>query len=78
MAQKFFFHLRDGDSFDEDTVGVDLPNSNEARRQGRLALHELIIEEIATGLPVGDRSFEVTDEEGFMHFKLAFRDIVHR
>ncbi|WP_426233552.1 DUF6894 family protein [Pararhizobium sp. DWP3-4] len=74
---KFYFHLRDGDTFEEDTDGVELPDVDSARSEAIIAAREILAEQISFGLQVGDQTFEVTDEEGFMFFRLAFRDLLH-
>ena len=73
----FYFNIRDGDSFEEDTEGVDLPSSDFAKREAVQAAREMMIEEIASGLPVSDQVFEVWDNFGVLLFELKFKDLLH-
>ncbi|MCV9967800.1 hypothetical protein OIU34_39005 [Pararhizobium sp. BT-229] len=72
----YYFHL-DGDKFDEDIEGVDLPDLDAARREALRTAREMMIEKIALGLPVTDQRFEVCDEFGVLLFRLAFKDVLH-
>lgn len=74
---RFYFHLRDGDTYDEDADGVELPDIDNARTEAVVAAREILAEQITLGIPVGDQVFEVTNEEGLIVFALAFRNILH-
>ncbi len=48
-----------------------------ARSEAIIAAREIVAEQISFGVQVGDQAFEATDEEGFIFFRLAFRDLLH-
>lgn len=48
MIERYYFHLRDGDTFMEDTTGILLQGLDEAIRQAQAAINELLIEQNAT------------------------------
>ena len=52
---KFFFHLRDVDSYEEDHEGIELPSVAqavaEARRSAREMVAELVLHECGCGIP---------------------------
>ena len=73
----FYFNVREANSFEEDTDGVDLPDVVSAHREALRAAREMMIEEIALGMPVTDQVFEVCDECGGLLFTLAFKDLLH-
>ena len=72
----FYFHLLDGDKIDEDTEGIELPDLETAKSECRQTAREMMIENIALGLPVHNQVFEVCDEFGSLLFKLAFSDVL--
>ena len=59
----FFFHLRIGDHLDEDTIGVDLPDLNAARREASRAMADMLRDAALTGQVVQAEAFEVTGED---------------
>ncbi|WP_276118312.1 DUF6894 family protein [Pararhizobium qamdonense] len=73
----YYFHLRNGDDYEEDTTGVELPDVDSARTEAIVAAREILSEQIALGIPIGNQVFEVCEEDQFMVFKLAFKDILH-
>lgn len=73
----YYFHLIDGDKFDEDIEGIDLPDLDSARGEALRTAREMMIEKIALGLPVTDQVFEVCDEFGVPLFRLEFKDVLH-
>ena len=74
---RFYFHLRDGDTYEEDTDGIELPDVDSAQTEAVVAAREILAEQITLGIPIGDQMVEVTDEQGFIVFKLPFRNILH-
>jgi|EndMetStandDraft_5_1072996.scaffolds.fasta_scaffold2354807_1 hypothetical protein len=74
---QFYFNVREADSFEEDTYGVDLPDIKSAHSEAIRAAREMMIEEITLGRPVTDQVFEVCDECGVLLFTLAFKDLLH-
>ena len=59
----FFFHMRTGRGLDADTIGVDLPDLDAARRQALWAVSDLLRDAALTGRPVPGKAFEIADEE---------------
>ncbi|WP_426127698.1 DUF6894 family protein [Pararhizobium sp. PWRC1-1] len=74
---RFYFHLRDGEQFEEDIDGIELPDVDSARTEAVVAAREILFEHIALGVPVGGQVFEVCDEEGVMFFNMPLRNILH-
>ncbi|KQX98733.1 hypothetical protein ASE23_24125 [Rhizobium sp. Root73] len=74
---QFYFNLRDGEYIEKDTIGIELPDLDTAIQQGRLAVHDLMQEQIATGLPIGDEAFEVCDRYGKVLFSLPFKELAN-
>ncbi len=74
---RFYFNVRDANSFHQDTVGVDLPDVASAHREASQAARELMIEEITLGKPVTQPVFEVCDIGGVLLFTLDFKDLLH-
>ncbi|WP_428414531.1 DUF6894 family protein [Pararhizobium sp.] len=73
----YFFHLRDGETFEEDTVGVELEDVDSARTEAIAAAREMLAEQITLGAPIGNPIFEVCEGDHAVVFKLVFRDILH-
>jgi hypothetical protein len=73
---QFFFHIRVGEMFDEDSRGVDLPDIDAAKREARRAARQLMAEQVEEGLPISGEVFEVCDEDGAMVFQFAFKDLL--
>jgi hypothetical protein len=76
VAQRFYFHFRDGDHFIEDEVGVVLGNLGQAINQAEVSVRELLDEQNATLEDVGDRQLEVCDEDGYMFVCMPLRDFI--
>lgn len=74
---QFFFNLRDGEYIEKDAVGIDLPDMATARQQGESAVRDLMLEQVATGSPIGDHTFEVCDKDGNMLFSLRFKELAN-
>lgn len=73
----YFFHLRDGEMYEEDMDGVLFPDVDTARTEAVAAAREMLSEQIALGIPIGNQVFEVCDEDGVLVFRVAFKDILH-
>ena len=54
-----------------------LPDVDIARTEAIIAAREIPAEQIVLGIPIGNHVFEVCEEDQFMVFKLAFKDILH-
>jgi hypothetical protein len=76
LMSQFFFHILDGEMFDVDSMGVDLPNLDVAKREATRAAREMMAEQIEEGLPIIGRVMKVCDEDGAMVFQLAFKDLL--
>ena len=69
----YYFHIRNGGSFDEDTLGVDLPNVGAVQNEAFTAARGLIADMVTDGEHISGMRFEVTDENGNVVLILPFR-----
>lgn len=76
MVTKFYFHLRHGENFVEDRVGIDIPDVETAHRQSTCAINEMLIEGDLTEAAVDNQSIEVCDENGHMFFSVSFKPVL--
>ncbi|KQV35292.1 hypothetical protein ASC96_29515 [Rhizobium sp. Root1204] len=73
----YFFNVRNGDYYNEDTEGLELPDVDTARKEAKDAAREMLAEQIALRVPVCGQTLEVTDEYGDILFTLSFKNIMH-
>ena len=60
----FFFHLRTGNRLDEDTIGIDCPDLDAARREALWAIADILRDAALTGQALQGEAFEIADQEG--------------
>ena len=60
----YFFHLRTGEHLDTDTIGVELPDLNAARRAALEAIADMLRDASLSDQPLQGEAFEITDREG--------------
>jgi hypothetical protein len=70
---RYFFHIRNGDDFDEDTQGVDLPDVGAVENEAFTAARGLIADMVTDGEHINGMRFEVTDENGNIVLILPFK-----
>ena len=74
----YFFHLRNSEHLDEDTLGVDLPALADARVEALRALADMLRDAALTGEAVQGEAFEITDPDGQSVLTLRFDDLLDR
>ncbi|WP_455272944.1 DUF6894 family protein [Rhizobium herbae] len=74
---KFYFHVRDGTTFEEDTIGIELPDLISAKREANTAAREMLAERLTSGLHVNGQVFEICDDDGLLVETVSFRDVLN-
>lgn len=69
----YFFHVRDGDQFDEDPEGAEFGTAQRAVEEAVLAARELIAAKALAGELIDGQVFEITDERGAVVELVPFR-----
>jgi hypothetical protein len=73
---RFFFNVRNGADFLEDTEGVEMCNGDAAEQEAVLFAREVLGEFVLQGEILGSQAFEITDANGrivaTVPFKAAF------
>jgi|APAra7269096714_1048519.scaffolds.fasta_scaffold00279_40 hypothetical protein len=73
---KFFFHLRDVDSYEEDHEGIELPSVAQAVAEARRSAREMVAELVLHDDVVDGRSLEIAGDDGSVLATVAFKDAV--
>ena len=73
---KFFFHVRDIETYDEDVEGTELPSLSAAVEEARQSAREMVAELVLQGALVDGRRFEIADETGDVLEVVSFKDVV--
>jgi len=73
---KYFFHIREHDSFDEDFEGLDLQSVDDAHTEALKAAREMVAELVTHGEPIDGMTFEIVDERGTVIHRLPFRSVI--
>ncbi|AOF93018.1 hypothetical protein [Sinorhizobium sp. RAC02] len=74
---RFYFHIRDGESYELDTVGAEFDSLDLARRDACLAAREIIAEKLMAGDVLDGQRFEITDETGVRVETVVFRSVLN-
>lgn len=74
---KYFFHIRDGNNFEIDTVGTHFPTLELAVSDAKLAAREIIAEKLMAGDRLDGQCFEITDEAGRVVDTVPFRSVIN-
>jgi hypothetical protein len=75
---RYFFHVRDGDSFSPDIEGQELPDLEAARREGISANREILGERLLHGGSLDSRQLQIADESGAVLITLKTDDILRK
>lgn len=70
---RYYFHVRDGEQFEEDPEGAEFQTVDNAIREAFLAARELIAAKVLAGEVIGGQVFEIADDTGQVIEKVAFR-----
>ncbi len=73
---KFFFHLRDVDSYEEDHEGIEFPSLAQAVAEARRSAREMVAELVLHDDVVDGRSLEIAGDDGSVVATVAFKDAV--
>jgi len=73
---RFYFHVRDGDEFIEDSEGIDLPSLEAAHGEAVLAAREMIAERVLQGDVIDGQVFEIADEKGFVLESFPLKSVI--
>lgn len=73
---KFFFHLRDVDSYEEDHEGIEFPSLTQAVAEARRSAREMVAELVLHDDVVDGRSLEIAGDDGSVLATVAFKDAV--
>ena len=73
---RFFFHVRDGDDYLEDLVGMELPGLLAARDEALTSAREIIAARILSGEVLNGQVFEVCDEMGQTVAIVPFKAVI--
>ncbi len=73
---KFFFHLRDVDSYEEDHEGIEFPSVAQAVAEARRSAREMVAELVLHDDVVDGRSLDIAGDDGSVLATVAFKDAV--
>ncbi|SFB57052.1 hypothetical protein SAMN03159496_05230 [Rhizobium sp. NFR07] len=73
---RFFFHLRDVDTYEEDLEGIELPSLAQAIVEARRSAREMVAELVLNDDVVDGRAFEIAGGDGSTLATVAFKDVV--
>jgi len=73
---KFFFHVRDIETYDEDVEGTELPSLSAAVEEARQSAREMVAELVLQGALVDGRRFEIADETGDILETVTLKEVV--
>jgi len=73
---RFFFHVRDVETYEEDLEGTDLPSLEAAITEARQSAREMVAELVLQDAVVDGRLFEIANENGDILEIIKFKDVV--
>ncbi|XAZ26051.1 hypothetical protein LVY75_35355 (plasmid) [Sinorhizobium sp. B11] len=73
---RFFFHLRDEDSYEEDQEGIEFPSLAQAVAEARRSAREMVAELVLHDDVIDGRSLEIAGDDGSVLATVAFKDAV--
>ena len=74
---RFYFHIRDNDTFIEDDEGIYLPNLEAATDEAWASVSDLLEAEIKLGHGVTTQVIEMADEQGRSIGIFGARKLLH-
>lgn len=72
----FYFHVRNGEDFEEDPEGIDLPTVEKAEEEAILGAREILAERLRSGEVVDGQSFVITSEDGRVLREVPFKSVL--
>lgn len=73
---RFYFHVRKGSDFEEDSDGAELPSAEAARGEALLAAREILAERLLRGEVIDGDVFEITTEDGDVVGTVPFKSVI--
>jgi len=73
---RYYFHIREGSTFDRDEEGQELPDVEAARQEAISAAREILGERLLHGGSLINRSVEISDETGHVVDEINSRDVL--
>ncbi|WP_427025995.1 DUF6894 family protein [Aureimonas ureilytica] len=75
---RLYLNIRSGNTLIRDPDGEEFTSLKEARQEAACSARELIAEDLKSGRPFNDRSFEISDITGNVISTLTFSDALPR
>jgi hypothetical protein len=75
---RYFFHVRDGDSYSPDIEGQELPSLEAARQEAIRANREILGEKLLHGGSLNSRQLQIADESGAVLLTLETDDVLRK
>jgi hypothetical protein len=72
---KFYFHIRDGDKWIEDSEGLDLPNAEAAKQEALKAAREMLAARLMAGEVLDGQTLEIWDGHNLIA-AIPFKEVV--
>lgn len=72
----FYFHVRNGESIEEDPEGIDLPTIEKAEEEAILGAREILAERLLSGDIIDGQSFLITSEDGRVVREVPFKSVL--
>ena len=73
---RFFFHVRDRDQLTEGPEGIDFPDLEAAQADARIAVRNVLAEQLASDSTISNQQLEICDEAGQLLATVPFRDAI--
>ncbi len=73
---RYFFHIRDGDQFIEDSEGVEMKDATAAHDEASKAAREMLVEKLLAGDLIDGQVFEIVDDTGRLVERLPFKSVL--
>jgi hypothetical protein len=72
----YFFHIRDGETLEQDLEGSEFETLELAMADARLAAREIMADKVMAGYEPDGQSFEIADAEGQIRATVPFRSAI--
>lgn len=73
---RYFFHVRDGQTFREDPEGSELPDLTAAHREALTDARHILADRLRAGEVLDGQRFEITDGDGSVLAVVPFKDVI--
>jgi hypothetical protein len=73
---RFYFHVREGEIFEEDPEGSEHPSPEHARLEAEAAAREMVAEAVLREELIDGRTFEITADDGSLVAVVPFRSVI--